>query len=96
MLAWFIIPAIAAGLIVVLLLVVLNPKQKYEKPHNECVSDAAPCIEIAEPGGASYRLNDFRFEPNHCIGFLSLPDHVMRNYCGNYNLTWIGPQGRES
>lgn len=54
-----------------------------------------PCIKIELDKKRTYELNDFRFLPNHCIKFISLPDSIDRHYCGNYKLTWIGLQPRQ-
>ncbi len=52
---------------------------------------AEPCIKIIQSDGKEYKLNDFKFMPNHCIEFVSLPDSKSHYYCGSYKLDWIGP-----
>ena len=85
----------AFGFLVLAILLVLGLRH-HSKPAvrpapDVCSSSAAACIRIAEAGGATYGLNDFRFAPGHCIDFVSLPDHVARHFCGTYKLDWIGP-----
>lgn len=57
--------------------------------HTACSVDA--CIQITQPNGNKYKLNDFIFLPDHCVAFISLPDKKEHKTCGNYNLQWIGP-----
>lgn len=63
---------------------------------NPCTLPSSPCIKITESDGATFKLNDFRFAPGHCIDFISLPDGTLRHYCGQYDLQWIGPDSAES
>ena len=70
-----------------------NPPEKVPaQPVNPC-PDAKPCIELTDADGHKYKLNDFRFQPNHCISFISLPDDTSRKVCGDYYMNWIGPTG---
>ena len=64
--------------------------QNLAQQNNPC-PDSKPCMELISPEGKTYKLNDFRFLPGHCIVILSLPDHTSRNICGDYKLLWIGP-----
>jgi hypothetical protein len=57
---------------------------------NPC-PDTKPCIELTAEDGTKYKLNDFRFLPDHCIAALTLPDRTSRKMCGNWHLDWIGP-----
>lgn len=90
--AWLAAALILAGAVIIYVV----HHQKQTPIQNECTSAATPCIKISEPGGRTYRLNDFRFAPGRCIYFVSLPDNTARHYCGNYKLEWIGPESFES
>jgi hypothetical protein len=96
---------IAVGLLVVMVLLVAfllrpahtvttNVKPKGSANAPACSLPTSPCIKITQQDGVTYRLNDFRFVPGHCVIFISLPDGVHRESCGNYKLDWIGP-GRD-
>lgn len=54
------------------------------------------CIQLKTADNTIYELDDFRFAPNHCINFISLPDNTSRHYCGTYHLKWIGPDNTKS
>lgn len=60
-------------------------------PVPPCSTDQSPCIKLTAPEGKTYKLNDFRFGPDHCINILSLPDRTSRKICGNWHMDWIGP-----
>lgn len=92
------------GLVLIITLASLTHKNNKQKEvshvstNTPCTVD--PCIEITEPSGQHYRLNDFRFvspavDPRHCILFISLPDEGHREACGNYQLKWIGPDNMD-
>jgi hypothetical protein len=56
---------------------------------NVCSVGSAPCIQMNDGSGKLIaKFNDFRFAPNHCINYL---DTSWKQYCGDYNLIWIGP-----
>lgn len=65
----------------------IKQPKKYDYP---CTSQ--PCIKIVQQNGTDYNLNDFRFVAGHCILFISLPDQMHRETCGQYHLVWIGPK----
>jgi len=83
----FWLPAIF--LVAVILFVVFHPGPA--KAPEPCSAEAPACIKITEADGRTYKLNDFRFLPGHCISFISKPDNSQKKYCGNYKLDWIGP-----
>lgn len=57
---------------------------------NPC-PDSKPCIQLTAADGTKYKLNDFRFLPDHCIAIVSLPDNTSRKLCGTWHMDWIGP-----
>ena len=59
------------------------------KPAEPCTE---PCIKLVTASNDIFLLNDFRFAEGHCLLFISLPDHVSRKTCGEYNLIWIAPE----
>jgi hypothetical protein len=88
----------AAGLAIGLLLIFWHPQKKAEpvKPvqnKQACVDE--PCIEITQADGKKFKLNDFRFQPNHCIQFKEFKSEVLHYTCGAYQLQWIGPDNSE-
>jgi hypothetical protein len=62
-------------------------------PIKPCTDSA--CILITQGDGQKYKLNDFRFLPNHCIIFREFDKNLDHKYCGQYKLDWIGetPKG---
>ena len=74
---------------------IYSDKQNQIKPAKQitaaCSTNAEPCIEIKLGTGQVFKLNDFRFVPNHCILFTSLPDKQTYNYCGHYEMRWLKP-----
>lgn len=92
---------LAAGLLlwVAILGVVQHYRNEAHKPatkpaaqaqSNPC-PDNKPCIELTAADGKKYKLNDFRFLPDHCIAIISLPDNTSRKLCGSWHMDWIGP-----
>ena len=67
-----------------------KPQPKPNVTTGVCGSNAAPCIEMTTPD-KSYKFNDFQSQPNGCIMYVALPDHIVSQYCGVYDLHWIGP-----
>lgn len=95
------ISAFIGTLTVIVLVAVMHPnaakpaEQKAAPVENEqaCVKEA--CIEITQEDGKKFKLNDFRFQPNHCIQFKEFGTEVLHYTCGNYNLQWIGPDNMD-
>lgn len=90
----FLVAGIAVVGIAIGELLPIDSKPAAPKPKTAaapCTVADHPCLQLTEPGGTTYRLNDFRFTSDKCAEFVSLPDETPRNYCGNYTLNWIGP-----
>lgn len=68
--------------------IIFNAVEK--KPSKPCTDKA--CIKIVEQDGSTFTLNDFRLIQDHCVLFVSLPDNAHREACGNWQMSWIGPQ----
>lgn len=82
------------GLVTYVCILVINGKDKPQPKPTPPAAQACTikaCMEITQVDGKKYQLNDFRFLPQHCIAFISMPDAARRQTCGDYKLEWIGP-----
>lgn len=62
-------------------------------PSNSQICTAAkPCIQLNDGSGHKLAVfNDFRFEADSCLAYRMTIKDSFKQYCGPYDLQWIGP-----
>lgn len=87
---------IVIGVAGVCLYVNSNVKAKAGTPslsNSQPCTNAKPCIELADNNGKplGIKFNDFRFGPQGCIYYRMNVGDKFKEWCGGYNMLWIGP-----